>query len=301
MSTINTGNHPAALWPGVRKFVMGKYDEHPLECKQIFDMKKSKMAYEEDVGITSFGLAPVKDQGAAYTYDSHTQGGTRRYTHIAYGMGYSVTREEMDDNQYSDKSFNRGEMLAFSFRTTKEIVAANVLNRGFNASYTGIDGKEMLATDHATLAGSQSNELAVAADFSEAALEDLLIQIHQAKNDRGLEIAISPKKLIIPADLAFEAERILNSTLRSGTANNDMNAVNGKIPGGIVVNHYLTDADAWFVQTNAPSGLLGFMRTAFEFKKDNDQATDNALAKAYERYSFGWTDWRGIYGSPGAA
>jgi hypothetical protein len=302
MSVITTGNHPKALWPGVRKFVMGEYSEHPMECTQIFDMKSSTMAYEEDVETTGFGLAAVKGEGAATTYDSHTQGFTKRYTHVAYSLGYIVTREELDDNQYKSKSFKRGKQLAFSFRTTKEIVAANVLNRAFNSAYTGGDGKELLATDHPTLGGTFSNELAVAADLSEASLEDLLVQIMNATNSRGLQIAVRGQKLIVPPALSFDVERIMKSSLQNDTDKNAINAIKsmGLLPGGYTVNHYLTDADAWFIKTDVPDGMLGFGRTAFEFTQDNDFDTNNAKAKGYERYSFGWTDPRGLYGSAGA-
>lgn len=296
---ITTGNHPKALWPGVRKFVMGAYDEHPKEWTQIFESKTSSQAYEEDVETTGFGLVPVKAESASTSYDSHTQGFTKRYTHIAYSMGYIVTREEMDDNLYKSRSFQRGKMLAFSFNTTKEIVHANVLNRAFSSSYTGGDGKELIATDHPSLAGNWSNELSVAADLTEASLEDILVMIDQATNARGLEIAIKPKNLIIAAGNRFNAMRLLESTGQVGTANNDINAVRS-MGLQVVVNHYLTDADAWFVQTNCPDGLMSFQRTAYEFDKDNDFDTMNAKAKGYERYSVGWTDPRGLYGSEGA-
>lgn len=301
MAVITTGAHPKALWPGVRKFVMGEYNSHPEEYSMIFDMKSSSMAYEEDVETTGFGLAKVKPEGSAVTYDTHSQGFVKRYTHVAYSLGYIVTREELDDNQYKSKSFKRGKALSFSFRTTKEIVAANILNRAFSDSYTGGDGVELLSTAHPTLAGNQSNELDVAADLSEASLEDLLTQIMEAKNSRGLQIGIRGRKLIVPPALAFEAERIMKSTLQNDTANNAVNAVRsmGLLPEGVCVNHYLTDTDAWFVKTDVPDGLLGFTRTPFEFTQDNDFDTENAKAKGYERYAFGWTDWRGLFGSPG--
>lgn len=303
MAVITTGSHPKALWPGVRKFVMGEYSEHPTEYDKVFDMQSSKMAYEEDVETTGFGLAQIKSEGAAVAYDTHSQGFTKRYTHVAYAKGYIVTREELDDNQYKSRSFKRGKALAFSFRTTKEIVAANVLNRAFSNSYLGGDAKELIATDHPTLAGNQSNELSVAADLSEAALEDMLTQIMEAKNSRGLQIAIRGDKLIVPPALAFTAERILKSSLQNDTADNAINAIRsmGLLRGGVMVNHYLTDNDAWFIKTDAPDGLLGFQRTPFEFTQDNDFDTENAKAKGYERYTFGWTDWRGLFGSEGAA
>lgn len=300
---ISTGNHPKALWPGVHAFVMGEYKDHPVEYRDIFDMMSSDKAYEEDVETTGFGLAQVKSEGGPTAYDSHTQGFTKRYTHVAYSLGFIVTREEMDDNLYKSRAFNRGKQLSFSFRTTKEIVAANILNRAFNSSYTGGDGKELLATDHPTLAADFSNELAVAADLSEASLEDILTQIMETKNSRGLQIAVRGRKLIVPPALAFTAERIMKSTLQNDTANNAVNAIRsmGLLPDGVSVNHYLTDDDAWFVKTDVPNGLCCFERTAFEFTRDNDFDTSNAKAKGYERYAFGWTDPRGLFGSEGAA
>lgn len=303
MAVITTGSHPKALWPGVHKFVMGEYNEHPKEYSDIFDIEKSSMAYEEDVETMSFGLAPVKTEGGATSFDSHSQGFIKRYTHIAYSLGFIVTKEENDDNLYKNRAFKRGKALSFSFRTTKEIVAANVLNRAFSSSYLGGDGKELLATDHPTLAADFSNELATPADLSEASLEDLLVQIMQAKNSRGLQIAIKGMKLIVPPALSFTAERLMKSTLQNDTANNAINAVRsmGLLPQGTTVNHYLTDTDAWFIKTDAPNGMTMFERTPFEFDKDNDFDTKNAKAAGYERYSVGWTDPRGMYGSAGAA
>jgi hypothetical protein len=300
MTVITRGAHPKTLWPGVRKFVMGEYAEHPTEYSRIFDVKSSKMAYEEDVQISGFGLAQVKQEGAPVAYDSHQQGWIKRYTHVAYSLGYIVTREELDDNLYKSRSFKRGKMLSFSFRTTKEMIAANVLNRAFNTSYVGGDGKRLVSNDHPTAGGDQSNVIPVAADLSEAALEDMLIQIMQARNERGFPIAIRPRQLIVPPSLHFTAERILKSSLQNDTANNAINAVRGVLPGGHTVNHYLTDPDAWFIQTDAPDGLMLFQRTGFEFSQDNDFDTMNAKAKGYERYSVGWTEWRNIYGSPGS-
>lgn len=299
---ITTGNHPKALWPGMHAFWGRMYAEHPVEYDKVFDMETSSKNYEEDTEVTGFGLAPVKTQGGSVAYDSETQGPTTRYTHVAYGLGYIVTREERDDNLYEVVSKRRIKALAFSMRQTHEITTANIFNRAFNASYVGGDGKEMIATDHPTLNGTQSNELAVAADLSEASLEDLLIQIMNAANSRGHRIALMGKKLIVPPALAFTAQRIVKSDLQNDTANNAINAIRsmGLLPEGIMVWHYLTDADAWFVKTNAPNGLTHFQRTSIEFTRDNDFDTDNAKAKAYERYRAGWTDWRSIYGSPGA-
>lgn len=299
---ITTGNHPKALWPGMHKFWGRVYDEHPTEYTEIFMTESSSKNYEEDAEVTGFGLAPVKSEGGSVSYDSETQGPTTRYTHVAYGLGYIVTREERDDNLYEIVSKRRIRGLAFSMRQTKEIVGANVLNRGFNSSFTGGDGLELFSTAHVTLDGTQSNELATPADLSEASLEDLLIQISNAKNSRGLRIAARGMKLIVPPALMFEAERILESVQRVDTANNDTNAMRsmGMLPNGFTVNHYLTDTDAFFIKTNIPNGLTHFNRVGAEFTQDNDFDTSNAKAKAYERYSVGWTDWRGAYASPGA-
>lgn len=299
---ITTGNHPKALWEGIRAWFGAQYNEHPEQFKDIFEVVTSKKNYEEDVLVTGFGLAPEKSQGGSVSYDSESQGFTKRYTHVVYGSGYVVTREELEDNMYEVVSKRRSKRLAFSMRQTKEIVSANVLNRAFNSSYTGGDGKELLATDHTGSGGSWSNELATAADFSEASLEDLIIQIRQAKNDRGLQIALRPMKLIIPNSLQFEAERVLKSDKRSGTADNDINAVRsmGLLPKGYAVNDYLTDADAWFVKTDCPSGMTMFNRRAVELTNDSDFDTENAKAKSTMRFSVGWTDPRTMYGSPGA-
>ena len=299
---ITTGNHPKALWPGVKAWWGRQYDEHQEEFVDLFDADTSTKNYEEDVQVTGFGMAPVKAEGASVQYDSETQGITSRYTHVAYALGYIVTREELDDNMYEVVSKRRAQALAFSMRQTKETVAANVYNRAFTAAYSGGDGKELLATDHPTLSGDQSNELATAADFSEASLEDLIIQIMGVTNERGLKISLMPRCLIVPRQTWFEANRVLKSTLQNDTANNAINALKATnaLPEGIKVNHYLSDQDAWFVRTNAPRGMLHYQRTPIEFTQDNDFDTENAKAKNYERYSFGWTDFRGLYGSPGA-
>lgn len=299
---ITTGNHPKALWPGIKAWWGRTYDEHVVEWTDLFDRDTSDKAYEEDVQVTGFGLAPKKAEGAATQYDSETQGQTARYTHVSYALGYMVTYEERQDNLYEVVSRRRAQALAFSMRQTKETVGANVYNRAFNSSFTFADGKELLATDHPTLSGEQSNELAVSADLSEASLEDLTIQIMGATNDRGLKISLMPRCLIIPRQLVFKANRILKSTLQNDTANNAINALKATnaIPEGIKVNHYLTDADAWFLKTNAPRGMIAYDREAISFDQDNDFDTKNAKAMCYERYSFGATDFRGLYGSAGA-
>lgn len=299
---ITTGSHPKALWPGMHKFFGREYSENPQEWSQIFDTETSEKNYEEDTEVTGFGLAPVKAQAGAVSFDSESQGSTKRYTHVTYGLGYIVTREELEDNLYEIVSKRRIKALAFSMRQTEEIVGANVLNRAFNTSYTGGDGKAMIVSDHPTVSGSQSNVLTTAADLSEASIEDLCIQIMNATNSRGLKISVMPKKLIVSPSEAFNAERILKSSLQTNTANNDINAIKsmGLLTGGVVVNHYLTDLDAWFIKTNVPNGMTRFNRRATEFKQDNDFDTENAKAKATMRFSVGWTDWRGVYGTPGA-
>lgn len=301
MSTINTGSIAKLLWPGLNAVWGKEYVEHPVEYRDLFDVETSEKAYEEEVLVPGFGLAPIKAEGSGVTYDSTAQGYVSRYTHVAYGLGFIVTREAIKDNQYEKKALSSARDLAFSFRQTKENVAANGYNRGFNPSYTGGDGKELLATDHPIQGGTFSNELAVAADLSEAALEDICVQIMNAVNDRGMKISLMPRSLIVPTGLTFEATRILKSQLQNDTANNAINALRsmGMFPEGVKINHYLTDADAWFVRTNATRGLKMFQREEAEFAQDNDFDTSNLKYKGYERYSFGWSDPRGVYGSPG--
>lgn len=297
MAVITTGNHPKALWPGMHDFFGAQYKEHPEEFREIFDIEKSSKNYEEDTKITGFGLAPLKSEGQPVSYDSEAQGYTKRYTHNVWGSGYIVTEEEMEDNLYEIVSKRRIKRLAFSMRQTKETVSANVLNRAFTAGFVGGDGVVLASASHPTLAGDQSN-LLTAADFSEAALEDMVIMIGLAKNERGLMINLKPMKLIHPVQLQFDVARVLKSELTPGTANNAINAVRlvGVKP---VVNHYLTDPDAWFVKTDCPNGLTMFERRALDFSKDNDFDTSNAKAKATMRFSVGWTDWLGLYASAG--
>jgi hypothetical protein len=301
MSVINTGNIPKLLWPGLNAVWGRDYKEHSKEWTDLFDTDTSDMNYEEEVEMTGFGLASVKQQGASTPYDSESQQTITRYTHIAYALGFIITREEMDDNLYEKKGVSRTQALAFSFRQTKENVAANVYNRAFNSSYTGGDGVQLIATSHPSLSGNQSNTLAVAADLSEAALESLVINIMNATNNRGLKIGLMPQKLVIPTALAFEAQRILKSASQSGTANNDINALKamGVFPDGIAVNHYLTGTTNYYARTNVPNGMKLFQRKTAEFAQDGDFDTGNLKYKGYERYSVGWTDWRAVYGVNG--
>lgn len=299
---IATGNHPKELWPGVKAFFGANYDEHAMEYPQIFESSSSDKSYEERVHHVGLGLAPVKDQGASISFEDTQQGYVSRISNITYAIGAVVTREAIEDGQYESIATRLARYMAFSVRQTLENVGANILNRAFNSSYTGGDGKELCATDHPTSDGTQSNELAVAADLSESSLEDLMVQIMNATDTKGLAISLIGEKLIVPPALTFEATRILESVGQNDTANNAVNALRamGMLPGGVVVNHYLSDTDAWFVKTNAPEGLLCQDRRGVEFAKDNDFDTENAKMKASVRKGFGWGDWRGIYGSPGA-
>ena len=299
---INTGTHPKALWPGVKAWWGQVYNEHPEEFSALFDADTSKQAYEEDVQLTGFGLAPRKPEGSATSYDSETQGFTTRFTHLAYALGYIVTKEELDDNLYMQVSKKRAGALANSFRQTKENVAANIYNRAFNATYLGGDGVSLCSTAHPlTTGGTFANKPSVDVDLSEASLEDALIAISGLTDDRGLLIAVQAKSLHIARQEWFNANRILKSVYQPGTANNDINviAATNALPGGIKMNHYFTSPRAWFLRTDIREGMKHFTRAAITFDQDNDFDTMNAKAKGYERYSFGWTDPRAVWGSNG--
>lgn len=299
---ITSGAHPKELWPGVKAFFGATYDEHQEEWSQVFDVETSDKAYEERVQHVGFGLAPVKSQGASISYEDTQAGYVSRIVNITYALGAVVTREAIDDGLYESIAMRLARYLSFSIRQTEENVGANVLNRAFNTSYVGGDSKALCVSDHPEVGGNQSNVLTVAADLSETALENMLIQISQAVDEKGLKVSLIGKKLVIPPALMFVATRILESVGRSGTDYNDVNALKqlGMLPDGVTVNHYLTDADAWFVKTNVPEGLICQERRAVEFGKDNDFDTENAKMKASIRKGFGWGNWRGLYGTPGA-
>lgn len=305
MGIITTSNFAKDLVPGVKTWFGQKYKEYPIEYLDIFEKMNSTRAFEEEAGVTGFGLATVKTEGSGIAYDDQEQGFVSRYTHVTYGLGFIITREMYEDGIAVTVALRRASALAFSIRQTKEIIGANILNRAFNSAYTmgpNSDGKELCATDHPNKSGGTwRNELATAADLSEAALEQACIDIAGFTTDRGLKIAIMPQKLIIPTALEFDAMRILESIGQSGTANNDINALRAskKFPQGIAVNHYLTDSDAWFIKTNCPDGLKYMERRADAFGTENDFDTENAKFKATFRGSFGWSDPRGIFGSPG--
>jgi len=302
MSVINSGSFAKALWPGVNAWYGKAYDEYPVEFKDLFDEFKSSKAFEEDVGISSFGLAVQKGEGAPISYDSERQAFITRYQHLVFALGFIIKREIYEDDQYDVVGQRKAQGLAFSMRQTKEVTGANVYNRAFNASYTGGDGVSLINASHPNIkGGTWSNQIATAADLSEASLEQACIDIAGFTNDAGLLIAVRPETLIIPRQLIFEAKRILGTEGRVGTDNNDLNAIKtlGLIPK-VVTNHFLTDTDAWFIRTNVQHGMKYFERRADNFDMDNDFDTENAKFKATARYSFGWTDPRGLYGSAGA-
>lgn len=298
---ITRSVHPKTLLPGVKDFFGTKYKEHAPIWAKMFETKGSNRAYEEIVEESGFGLAAVKAEGQSIPYDTTTEGPTSRFTAVNYGLGFIVTEEEVDDNLYGDKAFSRAGALARSMRITKEIVHANILNRSQNSGYVGGDGKELVATDHPTLSGNQSNEL-TGADLSESSLEDAMVRLMQAKDSRGLNIMLRPVKLIVSPSEVFNATRILNATMQPSTPNlNNPNAMRelGMLPE-LVVNPYLDDSDQWFLTTDAENGLLHFARKKLRFAEDGDFDTGNLKHKAQDRYSAGWADWRGVYGNAGA-
>lgn len=302
MSIITSGSFAKALWPGVNAWYGKAYKDYPEEYLQLFEKNTSNKAFEEDVGVASFGLAVVKPEGASISYDTERQGFTTRYQHVVYSLGFIITKEAYDDDQYEIVGKRKANGLARSIRQTKEIVGANVYNRAFNASYVGGDGVSLVNAAHNNVTGGTwANQIATASDLSEAALEQAVIDIEGFTDDRGLLIAARPKQLILPRQLEFEVQRILKSDGRVGTDLNDPNVLKmlGSIPT-VSINHYLTDVDAWFIRTDVPEGMKYFERDADSFDMDNDFDTDNAKYKARSRYSFGWSDPRGIYGSAGA-
>jgi hypothetical protein len=303
MAVITTGNFAKALWPGVNAWYGKAYAEHKTEWTELFETYNSGKKYEEDVGYSGFGLIPEKPEGQGIQYDTEKQGFVTRYVHTAFGGGFIVTKEMFDDDLYAVVGEKRAKALAFSVNQTRENNAAFVYNNAFSSSYLGGDGKALLASDHPRVAGGTfSNILTVAADLSEAALEQATIDLMKFENDRGLKIRIMPKSLHIAPDNVYEAMRILKSPLQSDSAGNNINALAaaGVFPGGVKVNHYFSDADAWFIRTDCPDGMKHFERASPEFTMDNDFDTENAKFKVYFREAWGWTDPRCLFGSAGA-
>ena len=291
------------LEPGLNALFGLEYKRYENEHAEIFDTETSDRAFEEEVMLSGFGNAATKAEGAGISYDQAQETFTSRYTHETVALAFSITEEAIEDNLYDRLASRYTKALARSMANTKQVKAASVLNNAFNTNYLGGDGKELCATDHGTINGTVSNELATAADLNETSLEQALIDIAAFTDERGLKIAAQGVKLIIPSALQFTADRLMNSANRVGTADNDINAVRnmGMIPQGYVVNHYLTDDDAFFIKTDVPNGLKHFERAAIKTAMEGDFDTGNMRYKARERYSFGWSDFRGIFGSPGTA
>ena len=291
------------LEPGLNALFGLEYANYENQHAEIFDIENSDRAFEEEVMLSGFANAAVKAEGAAVTFDNANETFTSRYTHETVALAFSITEEAVEDNLYDSIAKRYTKALARSMANTKQIKAANVLNNGFNSSFTGGDGVELFSDAHPTLSGAnQRNELSTASDLSETSLEQALIDIHAFKDERGLKIAARGMKLIIPSALQFTAERILKSPARVGTSDNDLNAIasKGMMPQGYVVNNYLTDDDAFFIKTDVPNGMKMFNRAAIKTAMEGDFDTGNMRYKARERYSFGFSDWRGMFGSPGA-
>jgi len=290
------------LEPGLNALFGLEYKNYANEHAEIFDTENSDRAFEEEVMLSGFGNASVKPEGSSVNYDAAQETFTARYTHETLALAFSITEEAIEDNLYDRLASRYTKALARSMANAKQVKAANVLNRAFNSSFTGGDGLELCSTAHVIVAGTFRNELATAADLNETSLEQALVDIGVMKDERGLKIAAKGVKLIIPNDLQFTAERLMKSVGRTGTADNDTNAVvsMGMIPQGYTVNHYLTDTDAFFIKTDVPNGLKHFTRAPIKTAMEGDFETGNVRYKARERYSFGWSDPRGIFGSPGA-
>ena len=306
MSVITTGNTARMLQEGLNTIFGDEYKSHDMQWDKIFDVNSSKKAFEVDQQFEGFTLAPVKPQGDSIAYDTQTEGFTPKYPALTYGKGFIVTEEAEDDNLYGVFK-SKARSLAFSLQQTKEVVCANVLNNAFDSNFLmdGGDGVSLLNTSHAngpTDSGTFSNKLAVDADLTEASLEDLLIQISEATDPRGLRIALQAVRLIVAPTNRFNAKRILGSTLQNDTATNALNAVKdlSAIDESFAVNNYLTDDDAWFVKTNARAGMRYFTRREVRFEQDMDFGTSNKRFKATERYSAGWSDSRGLFGTSGS-
>ena len=294
------------LEPGLNALFGQSYNSYTNEYDAIFAVEDSQRAFEEEVLSTGFGGAPTKTEGQSVSFDNANEGYTARYTHDTVALAFALTQEAQEDNLYDSLGKRYVKALAKSMQNTKEVKGADVLNNAFSSSFTGGDGKSLIATDHPLSGGGiLANRASSMADLNETSLEDALIDISTFTDDRGLTISVRATKLVVPPQLVFIADRILNSSLRSGTADNDLNAISnlGVLPGNFTVNHYLTDPDAFFILTSvteAGEGLKMFQRSPMETSMEPDFSTGNLRYKARERYSFGFSDFRGIYGSQGA-
>lgn len=291
------------LLPGLNALFGMEYQKYGEEHKEIFETETSERSFEEETKLSGFSAAPVKQEGAAIEYDNAQETWTARYSHETIALGFAITEEAVEDNLYDSLSSRYTKALARAMAYTKQTKAAAVLNNGFDSNYPGGDGVELFSTAHPLVSGGvNSNEPSTAADLNETSLEAAVIQIAGWTDERGLLIAAKPRKLIVPPSLMFVATRLLDTEGRVGTADNDLNALrnNGSIPEGYTVNHFLTDDDAWFLTTDVPNGLKHFVRTPMSTSMDGDFDTGNVRYKARERYSFGFSDPLGIFGSPGA-
>jgi hypothetical protein len=290
------------LLPGLNALFGLEYARYGEEHKEIYETESSERSFEEETKLSGFSAAPVKNEGSPIAYDNAQEAFTARYTHVTIAQGFSLTEEAIEDNLYDSLSGRYTKALARSMAYTKQVRAASVLNTGFTAA-TGGDGQPLFSTAHPLVSGgTNSNEPAVPADLNETSLEAAVIQISLWTDERGLLIASKPRKLIVPPALQFVATRLLETELRVGTADNDINAIknNGSIPEGYTINHYLTDTNAWFLTTDVPNGMKHFVRTPLQNSMDGDFDTGNVRYKARERYSFGFSDPLGMFGSPGA-
>jgi len=291
------------LIPGLNALFGMEYKRYAPEHTQVYETESSDRSFEEETKLSGFGAAPVKSEGSAIQYDTAQEAFTSRYTHETVALGFAITEEAMEDNLYASLSARYTKALARGMAHTKQVKAAAVLNNGFNSAFAGGDGQALFSASHPLVGGgTNSNVPSVAVDLNETALENAVIQIAAWTDERGLLIAAQPKKLVLPTALQFVAERLLKTVQRVGTSDNDINALKSMsaIPGGYAINHYLTDPDAWFMLTDVPNGLKHFERVKLKTGSDTDFDTGNARYKARERYSFGWSDPLGIWGSAGA-
>jgi len=291
------------LLPGLNALFGLEYARYDAEHSELYETESSDRSFEEEVKLSGFDAAPVKDEGSAISYDAAQESFTARYNHETIAMGFAITEEAMEDNLYDSLSARYTKALARAMAHTKQVKAVVPLNNGFTTAYSSGDGVALFSASHPLVSGgTNSNTQSTAADLNETSLEAAVIQIGKWTDERGLLIAARPQSLVIPPDLQFVATRVMKSELRPGTADNDINAIRsvGVVPGGTIVNHYLTDTDAWFLLTDIPNGLKHFNRVALETSMDGDFDTGNVRYKARERYSFGVSDPLGIWGSPGA-
>jgi len=292
------------LLPGLNALFGLEYARYGEEHKELYDVETSERSFEEETKLSGFSAAPVKNEGSAIAYDNAQEAFTARYNHETIALGFSITEEAVEDNLYDSLSARYTKGLARAMAYTKQVKAAAIINNGFSSAYTGGDGVALFSTAHPLVSGgTNSNRPATGADLNETSLENAVIQIAAWTDERGLLIAAKPRKLIVPPALMFVATRLLETNLRVGTTDNDVNALknNGSIPEGYTVNHYLTDTNGWYLTTDVPNGLKHFVRTPLSNSMDGDFDTGNVRYKARERYSFGWSDPLGIFGSPGSS